>query len=350
MNRNAIGEACLSRRQILKCGAAGAWGLAVSGDWTQRAGAAVTYAGLNTDRYLHEVTILAKVEDPEVFTEGPAVDREGNVYFTNVPVSKILKWEPGSKQLSVFRENSNQSNGLCFDPQGRLLACEGGAGRVTRTDMSDGSIEVLADAIDGKKLAAPNDLCLDRKGRIYFTSRSGTEDLPDENPQAVYRIDPDGSLHRILVWPEVHMPNGIVLSPDEKSLYLIEAHPDANHHRGIRAYDVADDGSVSNGRVLINFYPGRSGDGMCIDAEGNLYVAAGLHETRETSETLDTRPGIHVVAPNGQLRGYRETPEDTITNCTFGGEDLRTLYVTCGTLLLSIRSEIPGKPSYWPDG
>ena len=87
---------------------------------------------------------------------------------------------------------------------------------------------------------------------------------------------------------------------------------------------------------------------MCIDAEGNLYVAAGLHETRKTSETLDTKPGIHVVSPQGKILAYRETPEDTITNCAFGGQDLRTLYVACGTLLLSIRTSIPGKPSYRP--
>ncbi|MFP6886681.1 MAG: SMP-30/gluconolactonase/LRE family protein, partial [Opitutales bacterium] len=103
-------------------------------------------------------------------------------------------------------------------------------------------------------------------------------------------------------------------------------------------------------RVLFrsDFYPGRSGDGMCIDAEGNLYVAAGLHKTRKTSETLDTRPGIHVISPTGELLAFRETPEDTITNCTFGGKDLRTLYVTCGPFLLGIRTKVPGKASYLP--
>jgi gluconolactonase len=99
---------------------------------------------------------------------------------------------------------------------------------------------------------------------------------------------------------------------------------------------------VANGRVLIDFYPGRSGDGLCVDEKGNLYVAAGLHKTRQTSETLDTRPGIHVISPEGQLLAFRETPEDTLTNCTFGGPDRRTLYVTCGRKLLAIRTAIPG--------
>ena len=106
---------------------------------------------------------------------------------------------------------------------------------------------------------------------------------------------------------------------------------------------MAADGSLSNQRVLINFYPGRSGDGMCIDQRGNLYVAAGLHKTRKTSETLDTKPGIHVISPGGKLLAFRETPEDTVTNCTFGGKDRKTLYVTCGTKLLAIPTKIAGK-------
>ncbi len=101
------------------------------------------------------------------------------------------------------------------------------------------------------------------------------------------------------------MPNGIVVSPDEKIIYLIEAHGDENHNRSILAFDLHQDGSVSNRRVLYNFYPGRSGDGMCIDIAGNIYVAAGLHKRRGSSETLDTRPGIHVISPEGKLAGFQ---------------------------------------------
>lgn len=306
------------------------------------------YSELDSDAYLGEVEILAKVQHEKVFTEGPAAAPDGKVLFTNVPASQILSWDPQLRSLSMYRDNSNQTNGLYFAPDGSLLACEGGAARVTRTDAKTGEITVLAEGFAGKRLAKPNDLCMDGNGRIYFTSRSAVDDPPGENPKGVYRIDPDGSVHQILAYPEVHMPNGIVTSPDNKKLYLIEAHPDADHHRDIRVYDLGDDGSVSNGRVLINFYPGRSGDGMCIDAEGNLYVAAGLHETRGTSETLDTRPGIHVVSPAGRLLAFRETPEDTITNCTFGGPDLKSLYVACGTLLLRIPTQISGKASYRP--
>ncbi|MBW3543503.1 MAG: SMP-30/gluconolactonase/LRE family protein [Planctomycetes bacterium] len=304
------------------------------------------YDALRTEKYLGEVRVETAVEDSEVFTEGPAVDGEGIVYFTNVPVSKILRWDPAQKRLSVFRENSNKTNGLLFDPQGQLLACEGEAGRVTRTDMTTGRIEVVADKYNGHPFAAPNDLALDGRGRIYFTSRPGTNDPAKGNPNAVYRVDPDGEVTQLLKWPDVHMPNGIVTSPDDRTLYLIEAHPEAEHDRNILAFDLAADGSLSNRRVLIDFYPGRSGDGMCIDREGNLYVAAGLHKLRNTSETLDTRPGVHVVSPAGKLLAFRETPEDTVTNCTFGGDDLRTLYVTCGRFLVSLRTEIPGKAAY----
>ncbi len=341
----------ISRRHFLVTSSVGSCGIALaSGSEADSAtsSSASQYKGLKSSTYVGKVELLATVEDRKVFTEGPAADGAGNLYFTNVPMSKILKWDGKERQLSVFRKDSNQTNGLYFDPEGGLICCEGGAGRVTRTDMKTGKINVLADKYDGRPLAKPNDVCVGDKGRIYFTARSGVKDIEGESPKGVYRIDPNGSVTLLLRWPDIHMPNGIVTSPDNKTLYLIEAHPDAGHHRDIRAYDLKPDGSLANERVHVNFYPGRSGDGMCIDADGNLYVAAGLHETRNTSETLDTRPGIHVIAPNGKLVAYRETPEDTITNCTFGGNDLRTLYVTCGKKLLAIRTEIPGKPSYRP--
>lgn len=339
----------LSRRRWLRRAVVGAAVGACSVPGVRRARAEVVYAGLNSDRYLGQVKVETPIEDRKVFLEGPAVDRTGVVFFTNVPVNKILRWDPPARKLSVFRDDSHETNGLYFDRSGRLLCCEGGAARVTRTTMETGAVEVLAATYQGRKFAKPNDLCVDAEGRIYFTSRSAVKDLDDENPKGVYRIDPDGKVQPVLQWPQVHMPNGIVLSPDGKTLYLIEAHPDADHHRDVRAYEVGADGSLDNGRVHVNFYPGRSGDGMCIDAEGNLYIAAGLHKLRGTSETLDTRPGIHVVSPRGELVAFRETPEDTITNCAFGGPDLRTLYVTCGRKLVSLRTDIPGKPSYRPE-
>jgi gluconolactonase len=311
-------------------------------------GIADRYGNLSSDHFLGELRVETRIEDTIVFTEGPAVDKSGNVFFTNVRVSKILKWDPLKKELSTFRNQSNETNGLRFEMNGNLLACEGGKGRVTRTEMKSGSITVLADQYRGKGVQSPNDLDFDSHGRIYFTSRANNPDPVKDNKKAVYRIDPNGQLTQLLSEPEIHMPNGIVVSPDEKTLYLIEAHADEDKNRKILAFDLSKDGAISNRRTLIDFYPGRSGDGMCIDEKGNLYVAAGLHETRGSSETLDTRPGIHVISPEGKLLAFRETPEDTITNCTFGGKDLRTLYISCGSYLLSIRTTLPGKKSYRP--
>jgi gluconolactonase len=307
------------------------------------------YEGLQSDSFLGEVKIETRINDVKIFTEGPAVDREGNVYFTNIPVEKILKWDPKKKVLSVFRTASNEANGLRFAMNGDLLLCEGSSGKVTRINIKSGKISIVADQFNGKGLQSPNDLDFDSRGRIYFSSRSNKPNLQKENVRSVYRIDPDNKIFQLLSEPIIHMPNGIVVSPDEKTLYVVEAHGGIDHHRNILAFDLLEDGSITNQRTLFDFYPGRSGDGMCIDVEGNLYVAAGLHRERESSETLDTHPGIHVISPKGKLLAYRKTPEDTITNCTFGGDDLKTLYITCGSYLLSIRTNMPGKNTYRPD-
>jgi len=299
------------------------------------------YEGLDSANYLSEGTIETSIDDKKVFTEGPAW-HDGALYFTNVPMSKILKWDPKKKLLSTFRENTHKTNGLFVTPNGDLLCCQGQKGRVAKIDFKSGKETVIADEYNKFPFAAPNDLVMDKQGRIYFTSRPGGTDPTKGNVNAVYRIDPDGEVTQLLHWPDIHMPNGIVISPDGNTLHLIEAHPDTDRNRNILSFDLSERGELNNRRTLINFYPGRSGDGMCIDEQGNLYVAAGLHATRNTSETLDTRPGIHVISPTGELLAYRETPEDTVTNCTFGGKDRKTLYVTCGTKLVSFRSKLAG--------
>src|SRR5262249_21821545 len=155
--------------------------------------------------------------DPELrpatdvaFLEGPAVDRNGLVYFSDVRAERIYTWDAGRKRLAVFRERSGAANGLIVDREGRLVAREG-AGGVTRTVPATGTVETLADAFNGHPLGAPNDLDIDARGRIYFTSRLSDRDPKAGNVNAVYRIDPDGSLHRILAAPEVDMPNGVAV-------------------------------------------------------------------------------------------------------------------------------------------
>ena len=287
------------------------------------------------------------VETTVAFTEGPTVAEDGSVYFTDLGNNRIMRWSADG-QLTTFRQPSNRANGLIFDSQWRLLACEGGDGetalpRITRTDMATGEVEVLADAFEGRELHQPNDLTIDAQGRIYFTDRPGPN--PTENQtgvHGVYRIDPDGTIARILTEPEVMRPNGIVISPDDTTLYVIETEQAEGGPRLIRAYDLSPEGTVDNMRVFHDFLPGRSGDGMTIDSAGNLYVAAGLNRTRGTSETLDTVAGVHVFSPAGELIEHIPVPEDAITNAAFGGPDLRTLYVTAGKTLFSVRTDVEG--------
>ena len=281
------------------------------------------------------------------FTEGPTVDADGTVYFTDLDNNRILRMSPDG-DVSTFRQPSNRANGLIFDSQWRLLACEGGDGvtalpRVTRTTMETGRVEVIAGSYEGKQLHRPNDLTIDGQERIYFTDRPEPNPTPEQTGvHGVYRVDPDGTIERILTEPEIERPNGIVISPDDSTLYLLETAQQEGGARMIRAYDLGADGTVSNMRVFHDFYPGRSGDGMTIDSEGNLYVAAGLHRHRGTSETLDTRCGVHVFSPDGELQELIPIPEDTITNCAFGGPDLKTLYVTAGRTLYQVRTDITG--------
>lgn len=273
------------------------------------------------------------------FLEGPTVDATGTVYFTDLNGSRILMLPGGKGPVQTFREPSYRANGLLLDPEGRLLACESGnaaqgiPARVTRTDLKTGRVEVLADNYQGAPFTSPNDITYDSRGRLYFTDLAGG---------AVYRIDPDRTLTRILNRPDIERPNGLAISPDDRTFYLIEANQAERGSRLIRAYDLQPDGTLAKMRVFHNFSPGRSGDGMCIDSAGSIYVAAGLNRLRGTSETLDTRAGIHVFASTGEPRGFFPVYEDTVTNCAFGGPDMKTLYVTAGKLLLQMRTDVAG--------
>ena len=293
---------------------------------------------------------LVAAQAPEIattvaFTEGPTVDRDGNVYFTDIITQRIMKLGTDGV-LSTYRENSNVANGLLIDPQGRLVACEGGAferpgvkrkgtPRVTRTDLKTGKVEVLTDSYAGKPFVGPNDVTIDGQGRLYFTDLAGV---------AVYRIDASGTVARILAAPDIQRPNGIQVSPDDKTLYLIEANQAQGGARLIRAYDLQPDGTVRDMRVHYNFSPGRSADGMSIDTQGNLYASAGMNQLRGSSETLDTKTGVYVISPQGKLLKFIPIAEDFITNNAFGGPDMKTLYVTAGKTLYKVRTEIAGLP------
>jgi gluconolactonase len=215
--------------------------------------------------------------------------------------------------------------------------------------MKTGRVEVLADGYEGKKFNAPNDVTMDGKGRLYFTDPVPDSTSPLRTSTAgktgvpgVYRIDPNGKVTRILAGPDIEWPNGLTIAPDDRTLYLVEANKVERGTRAIRAYDLSADGTVSNMRIHYNFYPGRSADGISIDSQGNVYAAAGLHRRRGTHETLDTKTGIHVISPQGKLLSFTSIPEDTITNCGFGGPELKTLYVTAGKTLFQIPFTVAG--------
>lgn len=275
-------------------------------------------------------TIPGSVRHGAPFLEGPASDANGNIYFTDVANDLIHRLGTDGR-VSPFRQPGTSPAAVTFDTQFRLLATEGTPGRITRTDLKTGRVEVLADSYNGKPFVRPNDLTLDRQGRIYFSA--GGE---------VYRLDTDGRVTRIAVSPLVQGSNGLVISLDDRTLYLVEQNQAANLPRRIRAFDLSPGGNLSNPRVFHDFYPGRGGDGMAIDVEGNLYVAAGMNELRNTSETLDNKAGIYVFSPKGALIRMVPIPADTLTNLCFGGPDLKTVYVTSGNRVFKFKNETAG--------
>tara|TARA_B100000029_G_scaffold250524_2_gene247575 strand:+ start:5703 stop:6668 length:966 start_codon:yes stop_codon:yes gene_type:complete len=284
------------------------------------------------------------------FLEGPACTREGTVYFSDIANNRILTYTPGVAGFEVFREPSGRANGLLLDPSGRLLACEGnehgdddGGRRMTRTDLATGEVEILTDNYQGHRYNAPNDVAVRSNGQIFFTDPCyGDRATMELDHDSVYRIDIDGSVTRVLTQPEIQRPNGIHLSPDENTLYLVDSCPVIDGNRKIWAFDLSEEGTPSSPRVVYDFAPGRGGDGMAVDSQGNLYIAAGITRSRGVHETGDIPPGIWVITPEGDVRGRIPIVEDVLTNVTFGGDDLKTLYIAAGKTLFSTRVEIPG--------
>ena len=290
---------------------------------------------------------VERAAEVPALTEGPTVDRNGNVYFTELRSERIFRLGIDG-EVALYREQSRAANGLVIDPQERLIACEGGGDgqppRITRTDLQTGVMEVLADNYQGTPFTRPNDVTIDGTGRLYFT---------DPGAGAVYRIDAPGQIARVLAAPDIARPNGLQIAPDDRTLYIVESGSVPDGPRMIRAFDLDPDGAASNGRVHFDF-AGRSADGMSVDVEGNLYISAGLNELAPpgavaaarawTAEALMTRAGVYVVSPAGTLLRFIPIPEDVITNNAFGGPDMRTLYVTAGRTVFQVRTEIAGLP------
>jgi gluconolactonase len=281
-----------------------------------------------------------KVAGGSKFTEGPAADADGNLFFTDSPNNRIMVLRPDGK-LEVWDKASQDANGMRFDAQGRLIVCcgEDGARAVIRYEK-DGKKTVLADKYNGKRLTAPNDLWIDRQGRIYFTDPCyGRRPKDGQEKYAVYRIDAKegqpipNQLTRVI--DDVDMPNGIAMSPDQKTLYVADNSPRNNGAHTLLAYDVLADGACKRRAVLHDFKENRGIDGMVVDTAGNIYATA------ESGQ----RTGVYVFAPDGKQLGFIRTPE-TATNCTFGDKDFKTLYITAGASVYKIRLNATGALPY----
>ncbi len=263
-------------------------------------------------------------------TEGPAWDGT-QLLFSNNAEDRIMSYRPETGEITVYRTGTNNNNGLMFDKDGQLYACESGARRIVRYE-SDGSTTVICDNLDGKRLNSPNDLAIDAKGRIWFTDpRYGDyRDDMELDHESVIRLEPqsNGSWTAQRMTYDTTSPNGILISPNQKTLYVAQSRYGEGEKRELRAYPILEDDTLGEYEVLHNFYPHRGIDGMCLDTEGNIIAAAGWELSG---------PGgmIYVFAPNGRVLETHPVPVQRPTNCTFGGESHTELYVTsiCGSLL-----------------
>jgi gluconolactonase len=293
-------------------------------------------------------------------TEGPAVAPDGSIYFSDIPIGKdkgmILRFDPKTKKTTVFTDDSHKSNGLKFDAKGFLIACEGsdeGGRCVSRWDVKRRVRTVIVDRYQGKRFNAPNDLVIDRRGRIYFTDPRYLGNEPRElEHRAIYRIDPGERVSEVT--HALEKPNGIALSPDERTLYVADNNngtdridPSAPTPKPgamkVYAFRLGTDGRVKGaGKVLIDFGTETGCDGMTVDAKGNLYLA--VRSLR--------RPGIWVLDPDGKEIAYIPTgpsqpgakePKGIPSNCCFGvGDESKVLYVTVDVSLYRIPLKVEG--------
>ena len=246
------------------------------------------------------------------FTEGPALAPDGKIFFNDIPNERTHCYDPETGETSVYREPSGRANGLFFTPAGALIACEGGARRVTRTDYA-GEVTVLAETFDGKKLNSPNDVVPDGIGGFYFTDpRYGKTDDMEMEVQGLYYIDRKGKLSRVA--DDLPKPNGVILSPDGGTLYVADTEA-----KKIFAYDVEAPGKIARKREFAD----TGSDGMSVDKLGNIYI---------------TSDDIVAFGPDGK-EVLRLTPPEKPANCLLSG---KTLYVTARTGFYAIELEVEG--------
>jgi len=259
------------------------------------------------------------VDEGYGFTEGPQwMAEDGVLLFTDLDNDTIYQLA-ADDEIMVFRMPSNYSNGLAIDPEGRLVAAEAGARRVTRTE-SDGTVTPIAARFHGAPLNEPNDVVVRSDGTIYFTDPTFGMAQPELDFRGIFRIAPDGDLTAERRGDATEAPNGLALSPDESLLYVTNYAADL-----VWVMDVAADGSLSEARTFVT--TGVGPDGVAVDDAGDLFVATGS--------------GIEVFAPDGSRWGDIPVPR-TPANCTFGGADGRTLFITAEEGLYRVTLANPG--------
>ncbi len=264
---------------------------------------------------------------PNGAAEGPLWHTEGGyLLFSDIGRSLRLKWAPG-EGVTPFQDNTNEANGLTWDLQGRLLACEGSTRRVTRQEP-DGSITVVAGTYRGTRLNRPNDVVVKSDGSIYFTDPGAPDPAIDLEFSGVFRVSADLGTLTLLV-RDFGAPNGLAFSPDESVLYV-----DDSNKGNARAFDVQPNGTLAlhTDRVFCYMRRGLPGvpDGMKVDVEGNVYCTGS--------------GGVWVIDPSGRHLGTILTEANQTTNVAFGGDDLRTLFITTRDTLARIQVNVPGLP------
>lgn len=283
--------------------------------------AAVAFAALAG---LHDPASLTQVATGCQFTEGPVWLADGTLLFSDIPANRIYT---GTK--AIYREPSHQSNGLTLDLEGRLIAAEHESRRVTRTEK-DGSIAVLADKFNGKKFNSPNDVIVRSDGMIFFTDPPyglpGGMDASELGFSGAYALDPKSGTVT-LVSKDFNRPNGLCLSPDEKTLYVADTegtHQPAEKKGDIWAFVADDQGNYGGGKLFCQLpFP----DGIKADTAGNVWATCAA--------------GVQVFGPDGALVETVEVPEGP-ANCGFGGEDGKTLFITARTGVYSVKTSVPG--------